>query len=192
MKQQFSLRQMGFPLIGSLFLLGSFSSQIKPAFSNESVPVRVTNSSRQVKSLTTPSATPQRLVRNSTPSLRSQIPQKDGIYLYGESPKPSQLGQGYIVFEKQQGKVLGALYTPHSEFSCFNGTLDSRGELAMTVTSYPGDKAQTQIATASSEPRLMDDDVAPTYNHSVVLQKYHPINASANDRRILQACKNQI
>lgn len=192
MKKQFSLRQMGFPLVGLVFLLGFFTSQTRAAFSNEYAPLTVTNNSRQIKPLARVSATPQTLVKNSTPELsRTSIPQKDGIYLYGESSKPSQLGQGYIVFEKQQGKVLGALYVPHSEFSCFNGTLDSRGELAMTVMSYPGDKAQTQIATASSEPRLMDD-MPTTYDHSVALQKYHPLNASANDRRILQMCKNQL
>lgn len=192
MKKQFSLRQMGFPLVGLVFLLGSFTSQTKVASSNDFVSVSVTNNSRQVKDRSILSATPQKLVKNSTPELSgANIPQKDGIYLYGESPKPSQLGQGYIVFEKQQGKVSGALYMPHSEFSCFNGTLDSRGELAMTVMSYPGDKAQTRVATASSEPRLMDDDIPTTYDHSVGLQNYHQLNASASDRRILQMCKNQ-
>ncbi len=192
MKQHFSSRQLGFPLVGLVLMLGTFASQTKAVFSNEFNPAKITNNLQQVNTLGTPSINSQRLVKNSTSALsRAKIPQKDGIYLYGESPKPSQLGQGYIVFEKQQGKVLGALYMPHSEFSCFNGTLDSRGELAMTVTGYPGDKGQTQIATSSSVPRLMDDE-STTYDHSVVLQKYHPLNASANDRRMLQMCKNEL
>ncbi|KAF3884840.1 MULTISPECIES: hypothetical protein [Nostocales] len=194
MKQHFPLRQMGFPLVGLVLMLGTFASQTKAAFSNDFTPVKVTNNLQQVNALGlgTPSTNSQRLVKNSTSALsRAKIPQKDGIYLYGESPKPSQLGQGYIVFEKQQGKVLGALYMPHSEFSCFNGTLDSRGELAMTVTGYPGDKNPAQIATSSSVPRLIDDEVT-TYDHSIALQTYHPLNASADDRRILQMCKNQL
>ena len=30
-----------------------------------------------------------------------KLPQKDGIYLYGQSPKPQQIGQEYMVFEVQ-------------------------------------------------------------------------------------------
>ncbi|MUH00204.1 hypothetical protein F7734_51220 [Scytonema sp. UIC 10036] len=192
MKQHFVLRQLGFPLVGLIFTLGTFASQTQAVFSNELTAVKVTNNLQKVNDSGTPSVKSQRLVKNSTSAVSSvRVPQKDGIYLYGESSKPSQLGQGYIVFEKQQGKVLGALYMPHSEFSCFNGTLDSRGELAMSVTAYPGDKSPAQIATSSSVPSLMGDE-ATTYDHSVALQQYHPLNASANDRRILQMCKNQL
>nr|WP_225225681.1 hypothetical protein [Komarekiella delphini-convector] len=119
---------------------------------------------------------------------RANFPAKNGIYLYGQSPKPSQLGQGYIIFQKQQGRVRGALYMPQSEFSCFQGTLDRSGELAMTVKGSPDEASSSQVATTNRLPRVADDE-STTYAYSVALQDYHQLNQiSASDRRILQMC----
>ncbi|NDJ21145.1 hypothetical protein GS682_05705 [Nostoc sp. B(2019)] len=119
---------------------------------------------------------------------RANFPAKNGIYLYGQSPKPNQLGQGYIIFQKQQGRVRGALYMPQSEFSCFQGTLDRSGELAMTVKGSPDEASSSQVATTNRLPRVADDE-SITYAYSVTLQDYHQLNRiSANDRRILQMC----
>jgi hypothetical protein len=125
-------------------------------------------------------------------SPRAKFPKQDGVYLYGQSPKSGQIGQGYIIFEKQQSKVTGALYMPSSEFSCFNGTLQSSGQLAMTVNGYPGDKSPTQVATSSTLPRLVDDEFS-SYAYSVTLQDYHPIQTiSGSDRGILQKCQAHV
>ncbi|WP_193196620.1 hypothetical protein [Nostoc sp. MG11] len=119
---------------------------------------------------------------------RANFPAKNGIYLYGQSPKPNQLGQGYIIFQKQQGRVRGALYMPQSEFSCFQGTLDRSGELAMTVKGSPDEASSSQVATTNRLPRVADDE-STSYAYSVALQDYHQLNRiSANDRRILQMC----
>jgi hypothetical protein len=121
----------------------------------------------------------------------ASFPSKDGIYLYGQSPQPNQLGQGYIVFEKRQGILRGALYMPSSEFSCFQGTLDKSGELAMTVTSSPGEAGSNEVATASKIPTFTDED-SITYAYSIALQDYHQLNNhSASDRQILKMC-NQV
>ncbi|BAZ53766.1 hypothetical protein NIES4103_64490 [Nostoc sp. NIES-4103] len=119
---------------------------------------------------------------------RVNIPTKDGIYLYGQSPQPNQLGQGYVLFQRQQGKIMGALYMPQSEFSCFEGTIDKSGELAMTVMGSPDESASNEVATANRLPDFSGDEPA-TYAYSVALQDYHQLNTiSANDRRILQMC----
>lgn len=118
----------------------------------------------------------------------SNFPKQDGIYLYGQSLEANQLGQGYIIFQKQQDRVIGALYVPSSEFSCFQGTLGQSGKLAMTVTGSPGEGGPTEVATASRIPRITDDEPI-SYAYSVALQDYHRLNSvSANDRRILQIC----
>ena len=39
---------------------------------------------------------------------KGKMPKKDGIYLYGQSQQPNQIGQEYMVFEVRQGKVTGA------------------------------------------------------------------------------------
>ncbi len=119
---------------------------------------------------------------------RASFPKKDGIYLYGQSPKPNQLGQGYVLFQKQQDKVIGALYMPNSEFSCFQGTLDRSGELAMTVHSSPDEDSLTQVATSNGVPRINGDEPI-TYDYSVALQDYHQLKSiSVSDRRMLQMC----
>ncbi|AFZ23165.1 hypothetical protein Cylst_0839 [Cylindrospermum stagnale PCC 7417] len=119
------------------------------------------------------------------------FPKKDGIYLYGQSTQPNQPGEGYIVFQKQQSRVMGALYTPNSEFSCFQGTVGQSGELAMTVTASPGEGSTTQVSTTSKIPKVSDDE-SFTYAYSVELQDYNRLNSlSANDRRILRIC-NQV
>ncbi len=118
-----------------------------------------------------------------------EFPEQDGIYLYGQSATPNQLGQGYILFQKQQSKIIGALYVPQSEFSCFQGTLAKSGELAMTVKSSPGEVGAIEVSTSSTIPKISDDQ-STSYAHSISLQDYHQLNSlSANDREILQMCK---
>ncbi|MDD1428054.1 hypothetical protein MEO94_27110 [Dolichospermum sp. ST_sed9] len=118
-----------------------------------------------------------------------QFPEQDGIYLYGQSATPNQLGQGYVLFQKQQSKIIGALYVPQSEFSCFQGTLAESGELALTVKSSPGEVGAIEVSTSSTIPKISDDE-STTYAHSVTLQDYHQLNSlSANDREMLQMCK---
>jgi hypothetical protein len=126
---------------------------------------------------------------NSPESLPNTFPEQDGTYLYGQSPTPNLLGQGYIVFQKRQNRVLGALYMPNSEFSCFQGTIAKSGELAMTVKSSPGEVGAREISTASRIPRLVDDE-SVSYAYSVTLKDYHRLNGlSANDQQILQMCR---
>jgi hypothetical protein len=121
-----------------------------------------------------------------------EFPEKDGIYLYGQSATPNQLGQGYILFQKQQSKIIGALYMPQSEFSCFQGTLAKSGELAMTVKSSPGEVGAIEVSTTSTIPKISDDE-STTYAHSLTLQDYHQLNSlSSNDREMLQMCKQEI
>jgi len=134
-------------------------------------------------------ANPQAPVNQAKVAPKANFPQHDGVYLYGQSPRPGQLGQGYIVFEKQQDNVVGALYIPSSELSCFNGTLYPSGELAMTVRGYVGESSPTQVATNNTIPRLNDDEPT-TYAHSIALQDYYQLNSvSPKDRQILQMCK---
>ncbi|MFN6460471.1 MAG: hypothetical protein RMZ41_001305 [Nostoc sp. DedVER02] len=121
------------------------------------------------------------------------FPVKDGVYLYGQSPKSNQLGQGYIIFQKQQDKITGALYMPQSEFNCFQGTLNKSGELAMTVNSTSNEAStpqSNQVAANNTLPRVSEDDFR-SYPYSVALQDFYQLNSiTASDRRTLQMCNN--
>ncbi|RCJ18301.1 hypothetical protein A6770_06940 [Nostoc minutum NIES-26] len=148
--------------------------------------------SKNVKAVTTTSTAMvvdnQKATKEPGVKPRANFPTKDGVYLYGQSPQPNQLGQGYVLFQKQQGKVTGALYMPQSEFSCFQGTLDKSGELAMTVTGSPDESNSNDVATANRLPSFNEDELN-TYAYSVALQDYHRLNSiSTNDQRMLQMC----
>jgi hypothetical protein len=118
----------------------------------------------------------------------SNVPKQNGVYLYGQSPQANQIGQGYIVFEKRQDKVNGALYMPNSEFSCFQGTIDRSGELAMTVNGSADETNSNEVATNNRLPSINEEELS-SYPYSVALQDYHPLKSiSTNDRRILQMC----
>jgi hypothetical protein len=137
---------------------------------------------------TTAPSSNQKSAKETLTAPKTNFPRQDGVYLYGQSPQPNQIGQGYIVFEKRQGRVNGALYMPSSEFSCFQGTLDKSGGLAMTVKALPDAGAIAEVATSNRLPRN-SIDVPSSYAYSVALQDYHQIKSvSANDRRILQMC----
>lgn len=94
----------------------------------------------------------------------------DGTYLYGEAPQPDQIGKGYVLFNHQQGKVIGALYYPQSEFDCFIGSLENN---------------------------TLDVESIGAYDSEVVRQKMnlsdlHQIETiSANDQRILSVCRQE-
>jgi hypothetical protein len=176
--QSLPLSQLRIPAIALFLILGIVGEQTKPALSSEitAVSTSTTLSTNLQKNVTSP---------------KVNLPQKDGIYLYGQSPQPDQLGQGYVLFQKRQGRLIGALYMPRSEFSCFQGTLEPSGELAMTVTGSPEAGGIREVATTSRIPSF-NEDQAMSYSYSVALKDYHKINAiSASDRRILQMC-NQL
>lgn len=126
---------------------------------------------------------------NSAVALDGNFPEEDGIYLYGQSSQPGEIGQGYVVFQKQQGRVSGALYMPDSEYSCFNGTVDNTGELAMTVNGYAGDGSMTQVASNDTIPNVKENE--PTsYAYSLALRDFHRLdNVSVTDRSLLQKCQ---
>ncbi|WP_026100481.1 hypothetical protein [Fortiea contorta] len=176
-RQSNSLHQLKIPVVGLLLTLGMISG------SNQAV------LSQEIKTL--PASANHKSAKETANAPKANYPRQNGVYLYGQSSQPNQIGQGYIIFEKQQGTVKGALYMPSSEFSCFQGTLDKSGELAMTVRGLPDAGGPTQVATGSTLPRISEDELS-TYAYSVALQDYHQLKSiSANDRRILQMC-NQL
>lgn len=92
----------------------------------------------------------------------------DGVYLYGNSPQPNQPAHHYIVFERHRGKVVGAFYSPQSEFTCFTGAMQGeRLEVEVLVPEEP----EAQGVTTQ-------------------LTRLYPLQGiSANDRRMLTVCR---
>lgn len=119
----------------------------------------------------------------------NNYPNGNGVFLYGSSQRAGEFGKGYIVFEKQAGKVVGGMYMPSSEFNCFQGNLDRSGEIAMTVKGYAGDLNPTQVASRDGLPK-QDENELTNYAYSVTLQDYHQLDTvGKDDQRILKVCK---
>lgn len=91
--------------------------------------------------------------------------------VYGETPQPNQIRQNYLVFARQNGKVVGAFYTPRSEFTCFTGSQTTNQLLAVEPLANNGAKVSKV---------------------QVKLSNLHPIQPSSNDQRILSACKQTV
>ena len=115
------------------------------------------------------------------------FPLKDGTYLYGQSPQPEQLGQEYLVFTVNAGKVTGAFYQPRSEYSCFSGELTA-SQLSLSIRDpYDNSVSPYAIALKPQEP------VAGNAQNlgNMTLNGYHALGKlSANDQRILKDCIN--
>lgn len=126
----------------------------------------------------------------NSPSLVAQntlpkSPFADGIYLYGQSAQPEQIGKEYMIFRVQQGKIIGAVYLPQSEYSCFAGTLSPQQMRVSVIDPYENATYQHTIALESLSPVAAERNVA----QKIGLEGYYPIsNISDNDRRILQTC----
>lgn len=130
---------------------------------------------------------------------KGKLPQKDGVYLYGQSPEPQQIGQEYIVIEVSKGKAVGAFYLPSSEFNCFNGTIEG-GKLALLLANGPETEAYPDTIGSNTEEEqvaivgdrsLGDSSNEITTPYSVALQNYHQLpQVSESDKQILAACKS--
>ncbi len=94
----------------------------------------------------------------------------DDVYLYGNSPAPNQLAHNYVVFERHKGKVVGAFYSPQSEFTCFAGNLQG---------------------TRLDVEALVSEEPAPQAVRAQLTSLHQLQRVSANDRRMLTACKQQ-
>ncbi len=112
----------------------------------------------------------------------------NGIYLYGQSPKPDQIGQEYLVFQAENGKLVGALYMPHSEFSCFQGQV-SANQLQMIVDHpYEDSTNAYEIALETPDPIANQNQ---SLSQPLTLQGYHPIEEiSDSDRGLLATCQS--
>ena len=131
---------------------------------------------------------------------KGKLPQKDGVYLYGQSPEPQQIGQEYIVIEVSKGKAVGAFYLPSSEFNCFNGTIEA-GKLALLLANGPETEAYPDTTSSNTEePQVAivgdrsfgeNSSNEITTPYSVALQNYHQLpKVSDSDKQILAACKS--
>ena len=177
------------PLATLLIVLSIFTGVATPALTKELTRVEQYKISVLGKDLS-----------ENTYEPKGKLPQKDGVYLYGQSPEPQQIGQEYIVIEVSKGKAVGAFYLPSSEFNCFNGTIEA-GKLALLLANGPETEAYPDTIGSNTEEEQVaivgdrslgensSNDITTPY--SVALQNYHQLpQVSEGDKQILAACKS--
>ncbi len=110
----------------------------------------------------------------------------DGVYLYGQSSKPEQIGQGYFVFEVNRGNVVGALYMPRSSFDCASGSFRGNELTLKIVDSY--DRSTNPYKIAVERNSTVASNGKPI--QEIGLQGFHRLpTLSENDQRTLNVCK---
>lgn len=110
----------------------------------------------------------------------------NGIYLFGQSPQPAQMGAAYMVFEVTQNRVVGAFYMPSSSFDCFRGEFQGNQMALNVVDSYERTVNPYSVAmTRATDVAQNGSTAAP-----VGFEGFHRINTlSALDRDILNTCR---
>ncbi|MEM7795146.1 MAG: hypothetical protein AAF579_11945 [Cyanobacteria bacterium P01_C01_bin.118] len=107
----------------------------------------------------------------------------NGVYLFGEKPLPDQLQTAYMIFEARAGEVVGAFYSPHSSFDCFQGHIQNT-QLSLAITET---YSQEEYAYALN---LEDTAVAGPGGNQFAIEGFHQIDAiSDNDMRMLSTCQ---
>jgi hypothetical protein len=178
---------------------------------NEAAPVKAAAPKPQKRdvdstAVASPSAKWNRQAQLDSKAIIAQAPSQDasipdGTYLYGQSSQPQQIGKEYLVFQAHQGKVVGAMYLPNSEYSCFHGTLDSM-QMNMTVVNSYDQTAfshtiarahPAQLAAAGGQINLENTYDSLSYPYTVALEGYQPLNqVSAQDEKILNTCVSEL
>lgn len=110
----------------------------------------------------------------------------DGVYLYGETSQPNELGQAYLIFEVRSGQLIGAFYMPRSSFDCLYGTVEPQ-QLALTIVDTYDNTEYSYALGIENSPIASSQN--PTRD-IMRLEGLEPISTvSENDERILNVCK---
>ncbi|MEB3233489.1 MAG: hypothetical protein VKJ64_20950 [Leptolyngbyaceae bacterium] len=120
------------------------------------------------------------------PSVMSNL--RDGIYLYGQSPEPDQLGSAYAIVEIVGNQAIGAFYMPQSSFDCFYGAVQPEQLALNVVSSYEQSTYQYSLPIAPTAVATLSTNSQP-----IQLSGYHDIGTvSSSDHRILEICRSVV
>ena len=114
---------------------------------------------------------------------------EDGVYLYGESSQPEQIGQAYMVFEVHQGQLTGAFYMPRSSFDCFSGVAQGN-QLNLNITESYSQQTYSHTIGFNNSSVVAAVGRQGADKNNLTLDGFQRLpNLSANDQRILNECK---
>jgi hypothetical protein len=102
---------------------------------------------------------------------------QDGVFLYGEANTANQVGKGYFIFQRSGQQVVGAMYFPQSEYTCFTGQLT-----ATNINLQPfGPGVQTESNQEATQAAIQ-----------VALPSLHQLSqVGSADRQVLASCQKE-
>jgi len=110
---------------------------------------------------------------------------ENGVYLFGQSSQPGQIGISYAIFSVTDNQTVGAFYQPSSSFDCFSGQVLSDRMAFNVVDSYQQTVHPYSIAL-TTDSSLTAGSAAPGYT----LEGFHRIGEISNqDLDILAVCQ---
>jgi hypothetical protein len=125
----------------------------------------------------------QSLAMAVTPKMNAVL--ADGIYFYGQSSQPEQLGKEYLIFQVKRDKVKGALFMPQSEYDCWQGSID-RQNLNLSIEDGEGNNYDYQIALDRTAPVATNNN---TSRNDISLRGYQSIaQIPATVKELLASC----
>lgn len=109
----------------------------------------------------------------------------DGVYLYGQSSEPNQVGHTYAVFEVVDNQAVGAFYMPSSSFDCFYGEVGPQAFDLVVVNSYE------QAAYPYSVPLTYENVASGSAGDVPMPVGYHRIDdLSQQDYQMISTCRS--
>ena len=179
LQQRLSGRLLQLPALSLLLAAGVVTSGATPIFAS---------------SVETPASPSQAQAHGTKHVAYSEVPASgasmpDGVYLYGQSSTPEQIGKEYLVFEVRGRKIVGAIYMPASEFNCFHGTLESN-QLNLSLVNPEDNTSYSYSIALQKATQVAQVGGRLASPNSVTLEGYHRIaTISDNDQRLLSTCK---
>jgi hypothetical protein len=102
----------------------------------------------------------------------------NGTYMYGETSSPGESGREYMVFDNQDGMVVGAVFLANSEYSCFAGQVRPR-QLDMIIADSYSDVTRPYSVTIESTP-----------GETITGAEYRSVaQISSGEMTLLQSCR---
>ena len=130
-------------------------------------------------------ASPDRLLSKQASASATRAVLADGVYLFGQTETPNELGMAYTVFSVSRNQAVGAVYQPRSSFDCFSGQI-SPDKLAMNIVDSYDQTAYSYEIAVSLDNSLVAGNAAGAYS----LDGFHRIDElSGKDLEMLAVCQ---
>ena len=121
----------------------------------------------------------------------SELQVANGVYLFGDTTKPGQMGHEYMVIQIKGDRVIGGFYEPASEFSCFTGSI-SPTEINLEIQApHQAEMLSYRVPLYLNNQVAIAEFVMPFESAFGLQGTYHIEQLDADSRQVLQRCRDE-